>query len=132
MTQLSSLFVLGHKSASEKKQILTMENLKKKADLNDGEYLSSLGVKLTVKDKRIINLIPRGVQTSTTAYGILPPPTEITNSIKFSSEVKRAEVTTLKDLLESTVRTYNLRLIKNFYEKLVSLQQKFFTQGHGN
>ena len=60
-----------------------------------------------VKNKRIINLIPRGLQTSTTAYGILPPPIEIANSIKLSSssEVKRAEVTTLKDQLEFTVRT---------------------------
>ena len=71
-----------------------------------------------VKNKRIINLIPRGVQTSTIAYGILPPPIEIANSIKLSSEVKRAEATTLKDQLEFTVKTYNLRLIKHFYEKL--------------
>ena len=80
-----------------------------------------------VKNKRIINLIPRSVQTSPTVCGILPPSIEIANSIKFLSEVRRAEDTTLKDQWENysqdiQSKTDDLEdsLIMKLDEKLVS------------
>ena len=40
--------------------------------LDDGEYLTERGVKILIKNMKIVNLIPRHLQTTTTIYADVP------------------------------------------------------------
>ena len=101
-------------------------------NLDDGEYLTPQGVKLIVRFKRILNLIPRNMQTVSVSYAALPTPLDIANAIKLSSEVRRNEVVTLKEELQHHKEEMHTRIedletsvIKSLDTKLLNLYKKF-------
>ena len=53
-------------------------------EIDDGEYLTNKGVKVIVKCGRIINLIPRHLQTTTTFYPDSPTPEEMNGMLKLN------------------------------------------------
>ena len=89
-------------------------------------------MKLIVRFKRILNLIPRNMQTVSVSYAALPTPLDIANAIKLSSEVRRNEVVTLKEELQHHKEEIHTRIedletsvIKNLDTKLLDLYKKF-------
>ena len=54
---------------------------------DDGEYLTEKGVKIIVRNKKIVNLIPRHLQTTTTTYADLPTPGEVCVMLKLSDKL---------------------------------------------
>ena len=101
-------------------------------NLDDGEYLTPQGVKLIVRFKRILNLIPRSMQTVSASYAALPTPLDVANAIKLSSEVRRDEVVTLKEELQHYKEEMNTKIedletsvIKSLDTKLLDLYKKF-------
>ena len=51
-------------------------------EIDDVEYLTNKGVKIIVKCGRMVNLIPRHLQTTTTSYPDLPTPEEMNGMLK--------------------------------------------------
>ena len=100
-------------------------------NLDDGEYLTPQGVKLIVRFKRILNLIPRNMQTVSVSYAALPTALDVANAIKLSSEVRRSEVITLKEELQHHKDEMHMKIedletsvIKSFDTKLLDLYKK--------
>ena len=67
--------------------------------LDDGEYLSEKGVKILIQDKKIVNLIPRHLQTTTTIYADLPTAKEMGRMLHLSTQVRPVEQLTVMDEL---------------------------------
>ena len=67
--------------------------------LNDGEYLTEKGVKILIKNMKIINLIPRHLQTTTTIYADLPTAEEMGRMLKLSTTTEPAAQTTVMEEL---------------------------------
>ena len=65
----------------------------------DGEYLTDKGVKILVKDEKIVNLIPRHLQTTTTVYADFPSPDEVREMLRLSPMTKSISRTTVMDEL---------------------------------
>ena len=65
----------------------------------DGEYLTDKGVKILVKDEKIVNLIPRHLQTTTTVYADFPTPDEVHEMFRLSPITKPIARTTVMDEL---------------------------------
>ena len=65
----------------------------------DGEYLTDKGVKILVKDEKIVNLIPRHLQTTTTVYADFPTPDEVREMLRLSPITKPIGRTTVMDEL---------------------------------
>ena len=65
----------------------------------DGEYLTDKGVKILVKDEKIVNLVPRHLQTTTTVYADFPTPDEVREMLRLSPITKPMERTTVMDEL---------------------------------
>ena len=106
-------------------------------NLDDGEYLIPQGVKLIVRFKRILNLIPRNMQTVSVSYAALPTPLDVANAIKLSSEVRRNEVVTLKEELQHhkeemyvEIDDLETSVIKSLDTKLLDLYKKFDVDLH--
>ena len=106
-------------------------------NLDDGEYLTPQGVKLIVRFKRILNLIPRNMQTVSVSYATLPTPLDVANAIKLSSEVRRNEVVTLKEELQHHKEEMHMKIddletsvIKSLDTKLLDLYKKFDVDLH--
>ena len=100
-------------------------------NLEDGEYLTPQGVKLIVRSKRILNLIPRNMQTSSVSYAAIPTPIDVANAIKLSSNVKRDEVVTLKeelqhhkDDIQAKIEDLETNVIRSLDGKLLDLNKK--------
>ena len=85
----------------------------------DGEYLTDKGVKILVKDRRIINLVPRHLQTATTAYADLPTPDEACVMLKLSD---KAQASNLLSVMEELCNQY----IK-FKDEMEQLEMEFKT-----
>ena len=67
--------------------------------LDDGEYLSERGVKILIKNSRIVNLIPRHLQTTTTIYSDLPTAQEMGRMMHLSTNIQPAAQTTVMEEL---------------------------------
>ena len=67
--------------------------------LDDGEYLTEQGVKILIKNKKIVNLIPRHLQTTTTIYADLPTAEEMGRMLKLSTTTEPAAQTTVMEEL---------------------------------
>ena len=57
---------------------------------DDGEYLTEKGVKIQIRDMKIVNLIPRHLQTTTTIYADLPTAQEISKMLQLSTTIQPA------------------------------------------
>ena len=68
-------------------------------EIDDGEYLTNKGVKIIVKCKKIVNLIPRHLQTTTISYPDLPTPEEMNGMLKLSSNTHPTAQLTVMDKL---------------------------------
>ena len=72
--------------------------------LDDGEYLSEKGVKILIQDKKIVNLIPRHLQTTTTIYADLPTAKEMGRMLHLSTQVRPVEqLTVMEELCNQTI-----------------------------
>ena len=67
--------------------------------LDDGEYLSEKGVKILIRNKRIVNLVPRHLQTTTTIYADLPTAKEMGRMLHLSTTIQPTAQTTLMEEL---------------------------------
>ena len=67
--------------------------------LDDGEYLTERGVKILIKNMKIVNLIPRHLQTTTTIYADLPTAKEMGRMLKLSTTTESAAQTTVMEEL---------------------------------
>ena len=67
--------------------------------LDDGEYLTERGVKILIKNMKIVNLIPRHLQTTTTIYADLPTAEEMGRMLKLSTTTEPAAQTTVMEEL---------------------------------
>ena len=67
--------------------------------LDDGEYLTERGVKILIKNMKIINLIPRHLQTTTTIYADLPTAEEMGRMLQLSTTTEPAAQTTVMEEL---------------------------------
>ena len=67
--------------------------------LDDGEYLSEKGVKILIKNMRIVNLVPRHLQTTTTIYADLPTAQEMGRMLHLSTNIQPAAQTTVMEEL---------------------------------
>ena len=65
--------------------------------LDNGEYLTAKGVKIQIKDKKILNLIPRHLQTTTTIYADLPTAKEMREMMQLSTSTEPAAQTTVME-----------------------------------
>ena len=66
---------------------------------DDGEYLTEKGVKIQIRDKKIINLIPRHLQTTTTIYADLPTAQEMNRMLQLSTTIQSsAQLTVMEEL----------------------------------
>ena len=107
----------------------------------DGEYLTEKGIKILVKDKRIVNLVPRHLQTTTTPYADFPAPFEVRDMLKLSNKTQpRAQLSVMEELcnqtitikedmeqlemeLKSSISQQSKEVKKDFHEEM----QKFYT-----
>ena len=72
--------------------------------LDDGEYLTEKGVKILIKDMKIINLIPRHLQTTTTIYADLPSAQEMSRMLHLSTAIQpAAQLTVMDELCNQTI-----------------------------
>ena len=72
--------------------------------LDDGEYLTEKGVKILIKNMKIINLIPRHLQTTTTIYADLPTAEEMGRMLKLSTTTEpAAQITVMDELCNQAV-----------------------------
>ena len=72
--------------------------------LDDGEYLTERGVKILIKNMKIINLIPRHLQTTTTIYADLPTAEEMGRMLKLSTTTEpAAQITVMDELCNQAV-----------------------------
>ena len=67
--------------------------------LDDGEYLTEKGVKILIKNMKIMNLIPRHLQTTTTIYADLPTAEEMGRMLHLSTTTQPAAQTTVMEEL---------------------------------
>ena len=67
--------------------------------LDDGEYLTEKGVKILIKNMKIMNLIPRHLQTTTTIYADLPTAEEMGRMLQLSTTIQPAAQTTVMEEL---------------------------------
>ena len=72
--------------------------------LDDGEYLIEKGVKILIKDEKIVNLIPRHLQTTTTIYADLPTAQEMSRMLHLSTAIQpAAQLTVMDELCNQTI-----------------------------
>ena len=72
--------------------------------LDDGEYLTEKGVKIMIKNMKIVNLIPRHLQTTTTIYADLPTAEEMRRMLQLSTTTKpTAQTTVMEELCNQAV-----------------------------
>ena len=72
--------------------------------LDDGEYLTEKGVKIKIKNQKIINLIPRHLQTTTTIYADLPTAEEMGRMLQLSTSTQpTAQMTVMDELCNQAV-----------------------------
>ena len=72
--------------------------------LYDGEYLSEKGVKIQIKDKKIVNLIPRHLQTTTTIYADVPTALEMSRMLHLSTKIQpAAQLTVMEELCNQAI-----------------------------
>ena len=107
----------------------------------DGEYLTSKGIKILVKDQKIVNLIPRHLQTTTTVYADFPTPNEVCEMLRLSPITKPMERTTVMDelcnqaisfkedmeQLEMELKTSMSKQLKSLKKDFEQEMQKFYT-----
>ena len=67
--------------------------------LDDGEYLTEKGVKIKIQNQKIVNLIPRHLQTTTTIYPDLPTAKEMGRMLQLSTTIQPAAHTTVMEEL---------------------------------
>ena len=99
---------------------------------DDGEYLTHKGVKILVKDKRIINLVPRHLQTTTTTYADLPTPDETRVMLKLSDKAEAAAQFSMMDELcnqnikfKDEMEQLEMELKTSMSEQLKMVQKDF-------
>ena len=68
-------------------------------EIDDGEYLKYKRVKIIVNCGKIVNIIPRYLQTTTTSYPDLPTPEEMNGMLKLSSNTHPTAQLTVMDKL---------------------------------
>ena len=107
----------------------------------DCEYLTDKGVKILVKDEKIVNLVPRHLQTTTTVYADFPTPDEVCEMLRLSPMTKSIARTTLMDelcnqaisfkedmeQLEMELKTSMSQQLKKLKKNLEQEMQKFYT-----
>ena len=72
--------------------------------LDDGEYLTEKGVKILIENKKIMNLIPKHLQTTTTIYPDLPTAEEMGRMLQLSTTIKpTAQTTVMEELCNQAV-----------------------------
>ena len=72
--------------------------------LDDGEYLTEKGVKILIKNMKIVNLIPRHLQTTTTIYADLPTAEEMGRMLQLSTTTEpAAQITVMEELCNQAV-----------------------------
>ena len=107
----------------------------------DGGYLAEKGVRILVKNKRIVNLVPRHLQTTTTPYADFPAPSEVCDMLKLSNKTQpTAQLSVMEELcnqtitikedmeqlemeLKSTMSQQSKQIVKDIHEEM----QKFYT-----
>ena len=73
-------------------------------EIDDGECLTNKGVEIIVKCGKIVNLIPRHLQTTTTSYAALPTPEEMNGMLKLSSNTHpTAQLTVMDELCNQSI-----------------------------
>ena len=65
--------------------------------LDDGEYITEKGVKIQIKDQKLMNLIPRHMQTTTTIYSDVPTAEEMGRMLQLSTTTQAAAQTTVME-----------------------------------
>ena len=71
---------------------------------DDGEYLTERGVKIQIRDMKIVNLIPRHLQTTTTIYADLPTAQEMSRMLQLSTTIQSsAQLTVMEELCNQAV-----------------------------
>ena len=86
---------------------------------DDGEYLTGKGVKILVRNKKIVNLIPRHLQTTTTTYADLPIPGEVRVMLKHSDKAQSTgQISVMEELCNQSI---------SFKEDLEQLQMELKT-----
>ena len=72
--------------------------------LDDGEYLTERGVKIQIKNMKIVNLIPRHLQTTSTIYADLPTAKEMSRMLHLSTKTEpAAQLTVMDELCNQTI-----------------------------
>ena len=72
--------------------------------LDDGEYLTEKGVKILIENKKIMNLIPKHLQTTTTIYPDLPTAEEMGRMLHLSTTTRPiAQTTVMEELCNQAV-----------------------------
>ena len=90
----------GTKAENSQRTTTTLEDLGScTLDLMIGEYLTTKGVKILIQDKKIVNIVPRHLQTPTTIYPDLPTASEMSSMLHLSNTVKAAAQLTVMDEL---------------------------------
>ena len=107
----------------------------------DGEYLTEKGVNILVKNKTIVNMVPRHLQTTTTTYADFQPPDEVHEMLKLSDKIQAAvQLSVMEELcnqsisikedtehlemeLKTSIREQMNKVQKKFYQEM----QKFYT-----
>ena len=71
---------------------------------DDGECLTEKGVKIQIRDMKIVNLIPRHLQTTTTIYADLPTALEMSRMLQLSTAIQpAAQLTVMEELCNQAV-----------------------------
>ena len=66
---------------------------------DDEEYLTEKGVKIQIRDMKIVNLIPRHLQTTTTIYADLPTAHEMSRMLQLSTTIQSsAQLTVMEEV----------------------------------
>ena len=72
--------------------------------LDDGEYLTEKGVKIQIQNSKIVNLIPRHLQTTSTIYAEVPTAQEMSRMMHLSTQIQpTAQLTVMEELCNQAV-----------------------------
>ena len=101
--------------------------------LDDGEYLTEKGVKIQIQNSKIVNLIPRHLQTTTTIYGDVPTALEMSRMMHLSDKIQPAaqQLTVMDELCNQAVSMkeelleLEMELKRAMRSQIKSLQDKF-------
>ena len=107
----------------------------------DGEYLTGQGVKILVRNKTIVNMVPRHLQSTTTTYADFPTPNEVRRMLKLSDKIQpAAQLSVMDELcnqsisikedmeqLEIELKTSMREQIKKVQGEIHDELQKFYT-----